>query len=421
MIPAMYRAVSATESGMCAHVCACVGVCHSPHLGPKTVILTWSTQCPRNCNGHHSRRPTHCVHPLLSYITPQCCTVPPVPKPPRRGHTSPQPNGHQPVSRLLLIQVTQTPASATCLGVGGVGVGYKATMLALVTGGNRGIGLEVVRMLLRASPAGSTIFMGCRDLAAGSAIAAELNAGAAATTTEVVAVALDVTSAGSIAASVGAVTAATTGSQPHLDLLVNNAGVMPEAEVPEYATRASCLFVVLTRLHPTRHPPPATRRALACSVTRLGALSLSVTWPSLISTCIDILRAALCAVVVLLWVRCDRNPQVLGRGLRGHHRGQLRRRRRRDRGVPADAAARRSFPGQDAVNVVWGRVCAPNCPRSFLYLLNTESYRGRRVRLVRGLSCVVALVSVPLVNCWGRGWGCARARLYCMVAPVPVP
>ena len=99
---------------------------------------------------------------------------------------------------------------------------------ALVSGGNRGIGLEVVRSLLAQAPSGATIFLGCRDLAAGTALAATLAQPGSAS--ECVAVQLDVTDAASIAAAVDTVGAAT----PHLSCLVNNAGIMPEAVSPEF-------------------------------------------------------------------------------------------------------------------------------------------------------------------------------------------
>ena len=47
---------------------------------------------------------------------------------------------------------------------------------ALVSGGNRGIGLEVVRAILRSAPAPTTVFLGCRDLEAGRALADALSA-----------------------------------------------------------------------------------------------------------------------------------------------------------------------------------------------------------------------------------------------------
>ena len=93
-------------------------------------------------------------------------------------------------------------------------------MRALVSGGNRGIGKEVVRIILEGSP-GSTVFIGCRDIAAGEKIAVELEGAHGG---RVEAVSLDVASEPSIIAAVASVSA----SVPHLDLLVNNAGILHE-------------------------------------------------------------------------------------------------------------------------------------------------------------------------------------------------
>jgi hypothetical protein len=94
----------------------------------------------------------------------------------------------------------------------------------LVTGGNRGIGLEVVKSLLRADPA-CHVFVGCRDLPAGVALCAALRAEHG---ERVEAVELDVCSAASIERAVAAVGCGR--AEPALDVLVNNAGVMPEAD-----------------------------------------------------------------------------------------------------------------------------------------------------------------------------------------------
>lgn len=78
----------------------------------------------------------------------------------------------------------------------------------LITGANKGLGLETARQLV---VAGHAVWLGSRDLALGEAAAASVGARP---------VQLDVTSDSSVAAAVS-----TVGS---LDVLVNNAGIAPE-------------------------------------------------------------------------------------------------------------------------------------------------------------------------------------------------
>jgi len=85
----------------------------------------------------------------------------------------------------------------------------------LVTGGTRGIGRAVVEALARRE--GVVVYLGCRDLAAGQAVAPHDG---------VVPVLLDVTDPASIKTAVEAVRAA-----GGLDAVVNNAGVMDESDM----------------------------------------------------------------------------------------------------------------------------------------------------------------------------------------------
>ncbi|QJD98350.1 SDR family NAD(P)-dependent oxidoreductase [Mucilaginibacter robiniae] len=83
--------------------------------------------------------------------------------------------------------------------------------LALVTGANQGVGLQVVKELVAA---GHTVLLGSRDLAKGEAAAREVGEGA-------MALQMDVTDQASIAAA-AAFVQQTFG---YLDLLVNNAAI----------------------------------------------------------------------------------------------------------------------------------------------------------------------------------------------------
>jgi NAD(P)-dependent dehydrogenase (short-subunit alcohol dehydrogenase family) len=89
--------------------------------------------------------------------------------------------------------------------------------IALVTGGNKGIGFETVRQLAQQ---GVHVILAARDRAKGVDAALKLQAEGLA----VEALALDVTSAASIAAAVKEIEQ----KHGHLDILINNAGVMTD-------------------------------------------------------------------------------------------------------------------------------------------------------------------------------------------------
>ena len=92
--------------------------------------------------------------------------------------------------------------------------------VALVTGGNRGIGLEICRGL---AELGLAVAVGSRDPEAGGGVAAELTAAGR----NAIAVPLDVTDADSSAGAVSQVDRAFG----RLDVLVNNAGVYLDENV----------------------------------------------------------------------------------------------------------------------------------------------------------------------------------------------
>jgi NAD(P)-dependent dehydrogenase (short-subunit alcohol dehydrogenase family) len=97
--------------------------------------------------------------------------------------------------------------------------------IALVTGGNRGIGLEIVRQLSRH---GLTTVLAARDLAKGKEAAASLSFEGI----EVPVVAIDVTDGESVRAGVADVLA----RFGRIDVLVNNAGILKEGFNPEDAS-----------------------------------------------------------------------------------------------------------------------------------------------------------------------------------------
>ncbi|MFG3713555.1 SDR family oxidoreductase [Micromonospora sp. NPDC047730] len=95
----------------------------------------------------------------------------------------------------------------------------------LITGGNKGLGLEAARRL---GEQGWTIFLGSRDQGRGRAAADRLTAGGA----NVIMVPLDVTSEESVTAAVRRVREHTD----RLDVLINNAGASGNGVAPADAT-----------------------------------------------------------------------------------------------------------------------------------------------------------------------------------------
>ena len=88
------------------------------------------------------------------------------------------------------------------------------TTIALITGANKGIGLETARLL---GERGMTVLLGCRDAERAKAAEVELRSGGAIAH----AVALDVTDEASIRAAAQRVES----EFGHLDILINNAGI----------------------------------------------------------------------------------------------------------------------------------------------------------------------------------------------------
>lgn len=102
--------------------------------------------------------------------------------------------------------------------------------IALVTGANKGIGLEIARQL---AEAGLTVIIGARNLALGRTAAAELGSDGS----SVDVVRIDVNDDGSITEAADQIAA----RHGRLDILVNNAGIVDAADGPP--TRSSTVAV----------------------------------------------------------------------------------------------------------------------------------------------------------------------------------
>jgi NAD(P)-dependent dehydrogenase (short-subunit alcohol dehydrogenase family) len=132
------------------------------------------------------------------------------------------------------------------------------TKVALVTGGTRGIGLEVVRQLAQS---GHTVVIGARDAERGELV----EAGLLAEGLDVASVRCDVTDQAGVAAAADAV------AERHgrLDVLVNNAGIAPDEPQPSelalellratYETNVFGVFTVTKAFLPLVHKSPAGR------------------------------------------------------------------------------------------------------------------------------------------------------------------
>lgn len=137
----------------------------------------------------------------------------------------------------------------------------------LITGGNRGLGHEIARRLVQA---GQTVWIGARDAGSGRKAADRLGADF---------VQLDVTDDASVDAAVETLRARTG----HLDVLVNNAGILGEVTAPEDMTADQIRHVYETNVfglvRVTHAFLPLLRRAAAPSVVNvtsgLGSFTLT--------------------------------------------------------------------------------------------------------------------------------------------------
>jgi NAD(P)-dependent dehydrogenase (short-subunit alcohol dehydrogenase family) len=139
------------------------------------------------------------------------------------------------------------------------------TRIALVTGANKGIGLEIARQLAQA---GVAVIIGARDLERGSAAAAELtSAGLQATF-----VPIDLNEFESIAAAAETIRA----QHGRLDILVNNAGIFDAADGPPSVASAEAAQRVMTTnfvgtLAVTQAMLPLLRAAPAARIVNLSS------------------------------------------------------------------------------------------------------------------------------------------------------
>jgi NAD(P)-dependent dehydrogenase (short-subunit alcohol dehydrogenase family) len=146
------------------------------------------------------------------------------------------------------------------------------TTIALITGANKGIGLETARLL---GALGHTVLLGCRDAERGRAAEAELRAGGA----DAHALALDVTDEDSILAAAKRIEA----DYGHLDILVNNAGIVLADGVgrPSDTTLATLRTVFETNVFGvvavTNAMLPLLRKAPAARVVNVSSEVGSIT------------------------------------------------------------------------------------------------------------------------------------------------
>ncbi len=137
--------------------------------------------------------------------------------------------------------------------------------IALVTGANKGIGLEIARQL---SEAGLTVIIGSRDLDRGRAAAAELGASGAL----VDVVRIDVNHEASLLEAADRIAE----RQGRLDVLVNNAGIVDAADGPP--TRSSTAAVrrimetnFIGTLAVTQAMLPLLRKSRAARIVNLSS------------------------------------------------------------------------------------------------------------------------------------------------------
>ncbi|MBA3962424.1 MAG: SDR family oxidoreductase [Chthoniobacterales bacterium] len=148
----------------------------------------------------------------------------------------------------------------------------SAQKIALITGANKGIGLETARQLAQK---GITVLVGARDEAKGKEAVAELKKGGL----EARAIAIDVTNSDSIKAAAAQVEK----EFGHLEILVNNAGIMiddKDAKVSEQTLetwRKTFDTNVFGLIETTKAFLPLLRKSDAGRIVNLSSILGSIT------------------------------------------------------------------------------------------------------------------------------------------------
>ena len=147
-----------------------------------------------------------------------------------------------------------------------------AETVALITGANKGIGLETARQL---GKQGITVLIGARDAAKGEQAVATLKAEGI----TAYPVTIDVTDPASIAAAAGKIEA----QFGKLDILVNNAGVLSDGGVPastvsDALVRQTFETNVFGLIHTTQAFLPLLRKSDAGRIVNLSSILGSITF-----------------------------------------------------------------------------------------------------------------------------------------------
>ena len=172
----------------------------------------------------------------------------------------------------------------------------ETSTIALVTGANKGIGRQIAIQLARDH--GFTVIIGSRQISAGEVLASELQSqGHQATTVQ-----LDLSSDVSIANAVKTIDQ----QYGRLDVLINNAGIFLDADVPKLPTRelyhrtfdtnitgTACLTEALVPLLRKAHGPPRIVFVSSGMASLANTTNKDLPWYNLDCISYDCSKAAL--------------------------------------------------------------------------------------------------------------------------------